>query len=50
MCHLTLAMFAELLVVVWAGGGAVLKLLPIARLGHSCVNRKQEKLWPLIGY
>lgn len=42
--HLTLAVFAELLVGVWAGGGSVLKLLPIARLGHSCVNTKGELL------
>lgn len=38
--HLTLAVFAEVGVVFRTGGRTVLKLLPLARLGHSW--KKQE--------
>lgn len=35
-------MFAELGVVLWTGGGAVLKPLPLTRLGDSWKERRRN--------
>lgn len=38
MSHLTLAVFAEVDIVVRTGGGTIHKTLPLTRLGHSWKN------------